>query len=73
MSSEPENPSAFPIPATPEASYYPDFGMSLRDYFAGQALVGFIAGSQIELHDPENIPSACYAVADVMLKERGEA
>lgn len=51
-------------------------GMSLRDWFAGQALAGWMA-------DPNSIPSAhdnakaisesVYKMADAMLAERGKS
>jgi hypothetical protein len=52
---------------------YEEAGMSLRDYFAGQALIG-----EMQRHgeDLEWVPragliaKACYAVADAMLDER---
>lgn len=47
-------------------------GMSLRDYFAGQALIGDIA--TFTTTDPteyaECIAKRCYALADAMLKAR---
>ena len=69
--------SAFPrnsVPATVTQSngkeYYTPFmpaqdGMSLRDYFAAQAL-GNIDGRGNE----ENAAKWCYEMADAMLKER---
>ena len=39
MSSEVENPPAFPS-GWPEQGYEPGYGMSLRDYFATAALTG---------------------------------
>jgi hypothetical protein len=52
-------------------------GMSLRDYFAGQALAGWLAtyGSQ-EMHpssqagQAEGLAAASYGMADAMLRER---
>ena len=41
-------------------------GMKLRDYFAGQALVGLLANNA----DWDGAPSAAYYIADAMLKER---
>lgn len=41
-------------------------GMSLRDYFAGQALTAIGA---IDITD-DKIAEACYAIADAMLRER---
>lgn len=45
-------------------------GMTLRDYFAGQALAGRLAGSST----PFDIYAARYAyhIADMMIKARGE-
>lgn len=49
-------------------------GMSLRDWFAGQALTGWAAGRNHSM-DPEKrsmkaISILCYAYADAMLKAR---
>ena len=43
-------------------------GMSLRDYFAGQALTGLLAHASGE--DPGKSPSMAYKLADAMLAER---
>jgi hypothetical protein len=43
-------------------------GMTLRDYFAGQALAGIMAATTV--CDPEAVASRAYVVADAMLKER---
>lgn len=59
---------AFPLqPASmPEAHY---LGMTLRDWFAGQALAGLLAES---MHDcgPSGIAHDCYQYADAMLEAR---
>jgi hypothetical protein len=49
--------------------------MSLRDYFAGQALAGMIGNSNAEQMDKsmsgeDALARAAYVVADAMLKER---
>lgn len=47
-----------------------EFGMSLRDWFAGlamQAMLGRVGASHCE------IPSNAYQMADAMLKARGES
>jgi len=52
---------------------YPSFnaGMTLRDYFAGQALAGLMTvGSDINLNTFERRAKICYVVADAMLAER---
>lgn len=73
-----DNPPAFPF-ATP---YPPDergmtygvTGMSLRDWFAGKALQGYLAGRCWEDHstDYENVWSEAYKLADYMLAQRGK-
>ena len=50
-------------------------GMSLRDYFAGQALAGFCAhlkhdGDDGPIWNPEGVVLGCYTLADAMLKAR---
>lgn len=42
-------------------------GMTLRDYFAGQALAGMLA---YQSHDPNWTATTAYGFADAMLKER---
>ena len=46
-------------------------GMTLRDWFAGQALTGLVQ-SQIErrIISAENLASVAFNIADAMLKER---
>jgi hypothetical protein len=57
----------------PRASY--DFvdgaGMSLRDWFAGQALVGLQANTAYECSWSETAED-CYQLADAMLAERAK-
>ena len=67
---------AFPKPRDPypncDGEPYPSraTGMTLRDYFAGQALVGFIAkyGSSVGLHETAGMS---YDYANAMLELRG--
>ena len=53
-------------------------GMTLRDYFAGQALAGTLEqGVENDMHygwwhEPSKIAQRAYAIADAMLKARGE-
>ena len=55
---------AFPL-NLPSTHYY---GMSLRDYFAGQALAGMTA----DTHNSSTVvAAAAYQYADAMLKARG--
>ena len=76
---------AFPTPDThhPDGQIqYGANGMSLRDWFAGQALVGMLSGYVGNLNrtctgivniDPRSI-SVAYDIADIMLRarERGQ-
>lgn len=74
---------AFPRPATPNTGALAQEGMSLRDYFAGQALVGLIVGidpspyvsgtrilKDLDLDSATSAASRAYAYADAMLAER---
>ena len=45
------------------------YGMSLRDWFAGQALSGFIARCATD-EDWARLPLVLYEMADAMLKAR---
>jgi hypothetical protein len=49
--------------------YHP--GMSLRDYFAGQVLSG-ISNESLAKHSWEHVAKWAYAMADAMLKARGD-
>jgi hypothetical protein len=46
------------------------FGMTLRDYFAGQALAGIMARGSGTSNAVEWAPEEAYAVADAMLSAR---
>ena len=65
-----ENPPAFPgiSQGTSFGSRIPFEGMTLRDYFAGQAIasIGENCERQVAAHK-------AYAIADAMLEERKEA
>ncbi len=66
-----EYPSAFPY----DPNHPHNKGMSLRDYFAGQALSGMMAASsKLKMGDnPEDsIAWGCYFLADAMLEAREE-
>jgi hypothetical protein len=56
---------AFPVPSGTGM----DRGMDLRDWFAGQALVG-LASSVHPGSTAVAIADACYQAADAMLRER---
>lgn len=74
-----ENPPAFPLyaPGDTNAPSYGQSGMTLRDWFAGQALVALAAqpqgndwGFEGKAHGPL-VARKAYAIADAMLAERG--
>lgn len=63
-----ENPPAFPLT---DSKTFANDGMTLRDYFAGQALAGYIANSNDKSDmSKSDIAADCYGLADAMLKER---
>lgn len=71
---------AFPSDGPADAVSY--WGMSLRDYFAGQALVGWLGSRalvdvlQATAITPqaatESMVSDCYQIADAMIAERAK-
>jgi len=64
--------NAFPTVFPKDWDSFED-GMTLRDYFAGQALTGLLAGRQPNNAYPfEHLAEMSYATADAMLKARGE-
>ncbi len=46
-------------------------GMTLRDWFAGQALMWILADSECVSH-PEKYAQTAYSLADAMIKERAK-
>ncbi|WP_287003366.1 hypothetical protein [Sphingobium sp.] len=77
--SQPENPSAFP--ACNEANVNGTMGMTLRDWFAGQAIGAVIrqCAGDAAFGYPEGIESMeqlfagkAFAIADAMLAERAK-
>lgn len=62
--------NAFPIAIPANCDGFED-GMSLRDWFAGQALPALIA-IYCETEAPRDITKRAYRMADLMLEARGE-
>lgn len=46
-----------------------NMGMTLRDYFAGQVLSGFMSAKPMHF-DPDDDAAYCYRVADAMIAAR---
>ena len=65
---------AFPGPCQHEQQVDIHEGMTLRDYFAAQAMIGILASRKGFLVDcgTENAPQWAYQVADAMLAARDE-
>lgn len=70
---------AFPSPesfnANGERLSYFEYGMTLRDWFAGQALVGITTDIAFRMNDLgvlSEIAKDAYSVADAMLAERAK-
>jgi hypothetical protein len=64
--------AAFPAPAY--AANITDKGMTLRDYFAGQALAGMFADRfRLLNHEPYGVAHDAFVFADAMLVARKEA
>jgi hypothetical protein len=53
--------------AFPVSGYIGQYGMTLRDWFAGQALVGVMVDGELGANSAAEL---CYRFADAMLKER---
>lgn len=67
--SAPENPPAFLVSVQPDFQFANN-GMSLRDYFAGQALAGFMASTKRPTTMHPDDAEWCYQIADAMLAAR---
>lgn len=73
---------AFPVAANEYGGHGPAFGMSLRDYFAGQALHGLMANPEGPVQrssqrgwdfvncKPDEVACLAYYMADAMLRAR---
>lgn len=73
--STPDGGPVFPQPDRPADPDAPDDerGLSLRDYFAGQALIAFMCNPKapdLGPDDADKLAADCYKLADAMLKAR---
>ena len=65
---------AFPTGKTGDKNhdfYVSQDGMDLRDYFAGQIIVGFLANNKTD-YSSKLIVEMAYGLADEMMKARGK-
>ena len=64
------SPAAFPVTPTDRSGQYGpiEYGMSLRDYFAGQALVGLLSGGGYDKW--ACVAEDSYNIADAMISEK---
>ena len=74
MTNTPDNPQAFPQIG---GDYFDESGMTLRDYFAGQALAKIIDMLDRQGNDPAfdfdgYAAKGAYEIADAMLAERSK-
>ena len=72
MINKPNNPPAFPMNFGHSDMTENPRGMSLLDYFAGQAMQGKLAGGaySITLGQKEKLAEESYLIAKAMLSER---
>jgi hypothetical protein len=62
---------AFADPARARSSHHSHKGMTLRDWFAGQAVHGLLEQAHVfEIQDDWWIAERAYRIADAMLAER---
>ncbi len=64
--------AAFPIDTHADTPLHAEPGMSLRDYFAGQAIAGLCVSESFKRHADSNAMQAqwAYDIADAMLRVR---
>ena len=62
------NESAFPYNTTEDEMSVVYSGMSLRDWFAGQAMKSCLPEGVLPLDERETAAQYCYAMADAILK-----
>lgn len=63
------------FPGNPSMDIYTNLGMSLRDYFAGRAMQGWLSNPDCANPTKEVIKALAvqsYGIADAMLKARGK-
>lgn len=73
MKNEPAFPSKYTFEMNGMEGQGEYSGMALRDYFAGQALIGYIVSKRDEDNSSDKVANWCYQDADAMLAEREKA
>ncbi len=66
MSEKPDGGPAFPLPD------YTRSGMTLQDWFAGEALQGLVANGNVRLERLPVVARVAYEYADAMIAERNK-
>lgn len=64
---------AFPTNVTKSSGgdgWKTDYGMDLRDYFAGQAISGLLTAELVGEYTNEHVAEISYVIADAMMKAR---
>lgn len=61
------NEPAFPV-TTPEGGYIHSYGMSLRTYLAGQAMMGLLADHTVNA-EPSKLAQSAVMCADALIAE----
>lgn len=73
MSDKDDGGQAFPLPINQYGEMpRKNMGMTLRDYFAAQALAVFLDNTQLNPWHPGDYAEKAYACADAMLAERSK-
>lgn len=75
MSDKYDGGQAFPVPIAlgPMGDTFPAYdGMTLRDWFAGQSIIGLLSVMTPGPADEKSLARNAYIMADAMLVERGK-
>lgn len=70
MSEKKTGGAAFPLDANSEVCGFTNEGMSLRDYFAGQALANLNLQAHVAKPAATSLAKSAYEIADAMLEAR---
>ena len=64
---------AFPSTTPEDGKHFTVLGMTLRDYFAAKAMEAMLSRMNLEIKTDDLLPTFCYALADAMLRARGQS